>query len=166
MCGCSIPAFISIISACKTFLPQFLSFLKFLFWRLPSLCHDMLCRVTVLVRRSDDPRHFWISRFSRSYRAIGFYFVHGFCGLDFTCTLILFLLFLSLPSFSLTYCRLLSSFFLDAYSHLYKRVCPSVGPSVGPLVRPLVRNTFFLDCKNEGFPSCKSSGRPRNITDM
>ena len=23
--------------------------------------------------------------------------------------------------------------FLDASSHLYKRVCPSVGPSVGPL---------------------------------
>ena len=29
--------------------------------------------------------------------------------------------------------------FLDASSHLYKRVCPSVGPSVGPLVRPSVR---------------------------
>ena len=26
--------------------------------------------------------------------------------------------------------------FLDAPSHLYKRVCPSVGPSVGPSVRP------------------------------
>ena len=27
--------------------------------------------------------------------------------------------------------------FLDAPSHLYKRVCPSVCPSVGPYVRPL-----------------------------
>ena len=26
--------------------------------------------------------------------------------------------------------------FLDAFSHLYKRVCPSVGPSVGRSVRP------------------------------
>ena len=26
--------------------------------------------------------------------------------------------------------------FLDAPSHLYKRVCPSVRPSVGPSVRP------------------------------
>ena len=34
----------------------------------------------------------------------------------------------------------LSSFclFLDASSHLYKRVCPSVGPSVRPSVRPSV----------------------------
>ena len=29
--------------------------------------------------------------------------------------------------------------FLDAPSHLYKRLCPSVGPSVGPSVRPSVR---------------------------
>ena len=28
--------------------------------------------------------------------------------------------------------------FLDAPSHLYKRVCPSVGPSVRPWVRPSV----------------------------
>ena len=33
----------------------------------------------------------------------------------------------------------LQSLFLDASTHLYKRVCPSVGPSVGPSVRPLVR---------------------------
>ena len=26
--------------------------------------------------------------------------------------------------------------FLDATTHLYKRLCPSVGPSVGPSVRP------------------------------
>ena len=30
--------------------------------------------------------------------------------------------------------------FLDAFSHLYKRVCPSVGRSVGPSVRPSVRH--------------------------
>ena len=30
-------------------------------------------------------------------------------------------------------------FFLDAFSHLYKRVCLSVGPSVGPSVRRSVR---------------------------
>ena len=30
-------------------------------------------------------------------------------------------------------------FFLDAFSHLYKRVCPSVRPSVGPSVGPSVR---------------------------
>ena len=29
-------------------------------------------------------------------------------------------------------------FFLDASSHLYKRVCPSIGPSIGPSVRPSV----------------------------
>ena len=28
--------------------------------------------------------------------------------------------------------------FLDAFSHLYKRVCPSVGPSVRPSIRPSV----------------------------
>ena len=35
--------------------------------------------------------------------------------------------------------------FLDAFSHLYKRVCPSVRPSVGRSVRPSVRRwvTFF-----------------------
>ena len=32
-------------------------------------------------------------------------------------------------------------FFLDAFSHLYKRVCPSVRPSVGPSVGPSVRHT-------------------------
>ena len=31
--------------------------------------------------------------------------------------------------------------FLDAFSHLYKRVCPSVGPSVRPSVRRSVRHT-------------------------
>ena len=31
------------------------------------------------------------------------------------------------------------SWFLDASSHLYKRVCPSVRPSVGPSVGPSVR---------------------------
>ena len=34
--------------------------------------------------------------------------------------------------------------FLDASSHLYKRVCPSVGPSV----RPLVRNAFVKIAEN------------------
>ena len=32
--------------------------------------------------------------------------------------------------------------FLDAFSNLYKRVCPSVRPSVRPYVRPYVRNAF------------------------
>ena len=32
-------------------------------------------------------------------------------------------------------------FFLDASSHLYKRVCPSVGPSVRPSVGPSVRRS-------------------------
>ena len=36
--------------------------------------------------------------------------------------------------------RSLSSF-LDAFSNLYKRVCPSVRPSVGPSVRPSVGHT-------------------------
>ena len=31
--------------------------------------------------------------------------------------------------------------FLDAFSHLYKRVCPSVGPSVRPSVGPSVRRS-------------------------
>ena len=31
--------------------------------------------------------------------------------------------------------------FLDAFSHLYKRVCPSVRRSVGPSVGPLVRRS-------------------------
>ena len=33
--------------------------------------------------------------------------------------------------------------FLDAFSHLYKRVCPSVRRSVGPSVGPLVRQSRF-----------------------
>ena len=33
--------------------------------------------------------------------------------------------------------------FLDAPSHLYKRVCPSVRPSVRPCVRPSVRPLAF-----------------------
>ena len=42
--------------------------------------------------------------------------------------------------------------FLDASSHLYKRVCPSVGPSVGPSVRPSVgpsvRDAFVKIAEN------------------
>ena len=34
--------------------------------------------------------------------------------------------------------------FLDASSHLYKRVCPSVCPSVRPHVRPSVRPSVRL----------------------
>ena len=34
--------------------------------------------------------------------------------------------------------------FLDASTHLYKRVCPSVGPSVRGSVGPWVRNAFFF----------------------
>ena len=37
--------------------------------------------------------------------------------------------------------------FLDASSHLYKRVCQSVRPSV----RPSVRNQLFSKFENEGF---------------
>ena len=44
------------------------------------------------------------------------------------------------------------SFFLDASSHLYKRVCPSVrrsvGPSVCPSVRPSVRPLRLLENHN------------------
>ena len=35
------------------------------------------------------------------------------------------------------------------------------GSDVGPWVM-----RFFLNGKNEGFSSCMSSGRPRNITEM
>merc|ERR1712228_199687 len=42
--------------------------------------------------------------------------------------------------------------FLDASSHLYKRVCPSIRPSVGPpvrpSVRPSVRNAFVKIAEN------------------
>ena len=38
--------------------------------------------------------------------------------------------------------RCVLSTFLDASSHLYKRVCPSVRPSVRRSVRPSVRNAF------------------------
>ena len=34
-------------------------------------------------------------------------------------------------------------YFLDASTHLYKRVCPSVSPSVHLSVRPSVCNAFF-----------------------
>ena len=34
-----------------------------------------------------------------------------------------------------------TALFLDASSHLYKRVCPSVRPSVGPSVGPSVRRS-------------------------
>ena len=54
---------------------------------------------------------------------------------------------------------------LYASLHLNKRVCPSVGRSVRPSV-VLSVTCFFLNCKNEGFSSCMSSGRPRNITEM
>ena len=37
--------------------------------------------------------------------------------------------------------------FLDASSHLYKRVCPSVGPSVRPSVGPSVRWSVPLSSK-------------------
>ena len=52
----------------------------------------------------------------------------------------------------LFFCFLLTFLFLDASSHLYKRVCPSVGRSIGPSVRPSVRPSvglpFFLDRGN------------------
>ena len=41
--------------------------------------------------------------------------------------------------------------FLDASSHLYKRVCPSVRQSVRPSVRRSVRNAFVKSDKNEYF---------------
>ena len=47
--------------------------------------------------------------------------------------------------------------FLDASSHLYKRVCPSVcrsvRPSVRPSVRRSVRNQLFSKLKNGAFSS-------------
>ena len=36
--------------------------------------------------------------------------------------------------------------FLDASSHLYKRVRPSVGPSIGPLVRYACAKTAIFGC--------------------
>ena len=60
--------------------------------------------------------------------------------------------------------------FLDASSHLYKRVCLSVGPSVhrsiGRSVGRLVRNHLFSKSKNEGLSFCISSGKPTNIAEM
>ena len=41
--------------------------------------------------------------------------------------------------------------FLDASSHLYKRVCPSVGPSVRRLVCLSVRNAFFFKLQKRRF---------------
>ena len=38
--------------------------------------------------------------------------------------------------------------FLDASSHLYKRVCPSVGRSVRRSVRPSVRDAFVKIAEN------------------
>ena len=38
--------------------------------------------------------------------------------------------------------------FLDASSHLYKRVCPSVGPSVDLSVRPSVCHAFVKNALN------------------
>ena len=37
--------------------------------------------------------------------------------------------------------------FLDASTHLYKRVCPSVGPSVGWFIRWSIRNAFVKVAK-------------------
>ena len=42
----------------------------------------------------------------------------------------------------------ISKWFLDASSHLYKRVCPSVGPTVRPLVRPSVHTAFVKIAEN------------------
>ena len=41
-------------------------------------------------------------------------------------------------SFGRSVSRYVPLCFLDAFSHLYKRVCPSVGPPIRPSVRPLV----------------------------
>ena len=53
--------------------------------------------------------------------------------------------------------------FLDASSHLYKRVCPSVRPSVGPSVRRSVRRSvrhaFVKNAQNWGFYVQKWSWR-------
>ena len=51
--------------------------------------------------------------------------------------------------------------FLDASTHLYKRLCPSVGPSVRPLVRPWVRNPFLINRGNENFKTIKHQGTHR-----
>ena len=46
--------------------------------------------------------------------------------------------------------------FLDATTHLYKRLCPSVGPSVGRSVCPSVPR-YFQTLKIEVFECGKSS---------
>ena len=63
-----------------------------------------------------------------------------------------------------------SSLFLDASSHLYKRVCPSVRrsvrpsvrrsvrPSVRPSVRRSVRNPFFPNSRKRLFSAAEMDG--------
>ena len=47
---------------------------------------------------------------------------------------------------------LYSKKFLDAFSHLYKRVCPSVGRSVRPSVRPSVGRSVTHELKSRIWP--------------
>ena len=62
--------------------------------------------------------------------------------------------------------------FLDASSHLYKRVCPSVRPSVGPSVRrsvrpsvrPSVRNPFFPNSRKRLFSAAEMDGIDLAVT--
>ena len=54
--------------------------------------------------------------------------------------------------------------FLDASSHLYKRVCPSVGPSVRWSVGLSVRHAFVKNKGNENFWANKCQGRFTRLT--
>ena len=52
--------------------------------------------------------------------------------------------------------------FLDASTHLYKRVCPSVCPSVGPSVRWSDRNAFFFSkMRKRVFSTSVGEGKAR-----
>ena len=46
-----------------------------------------------------------------------------------------------------------TSFFLDAPSHLYKRLCPSIGPSVGPSVPSYFQTRTILGASCAVYPA-------------
>ena len=51
--------------------------------------------------------------------------------------------------------------FLDASTHLYKRLCPSVGPSVRPSVGPSVGHAFLKYRGNGDLWTIKHQGTHR-----
>ena len=62
---------------------------------------------------------------------------------------------------SATFCLV---YLLDAFSHLYRRLCPFARPSVGPSVGPSVRRSVRRSIRRSVRPSVSPSVRPWFLT--